>query len=220
MSTTAFVICGALGAEVKDIVDRRGWEVDIYGLSAMLHLYPKKIVEELGDKLRVLRPRYDRLVVVYGDCGTNGRLDPILQEVGASQVRGPHCYEMFAGKDLFHQVSEERPGTFFLTDWLVRNFDRAVVRGLGLDRDPDLKPMLFGNYEALVYLRQVPLARLASKANDIARYLELPLEIVDVGLGELEERLAELVEVDGSYLRHVPSGPSAHLPGERGGPLG
>ena len=79
MSTTAFVICGALGAEVKDIVDRRGWDVDIYGLSAMLHLYPKRIVEELGEKLRALRPRYDRLVVVYGDCGTNGRLEPILE---------------------------------------------------------------------------------------------------------------------------------------------
>jgi hypothetical protein len=220
MSTTAFVICGALGAEVKDIVDRRGWEVDIYGLSAMLHLYPKKIVEELGDKLRMLRPRYERLVVVYGDCGTNGRLDPILEEVGASQVRGPHCYEMFAGKDLFHQVSEERPGTFFLTDWLVRNFDRAVVRGLGLDRDPELKPMLFGNYEALVYLRQVPLERLAKKAGDIAAYLGLPLEIKDVGLGELEERLAELVEARGPSPLHAPSGPPAHLMGERGGHLG
>jgi hypothetical protein len=220
MSTTAFVICGALGAEVKDIVDRRGWDVDIYGLSAMLHLYPKKIVEELSDKLHALRPRYDRLVVVYGDCGTNGRLDPILKEVGASQVRGPHCYEMLAGKDLFHQVSEEKPGTFFLTDWLVRNFDRAVVRGLGLDRDPELKPMLFGNYEALVYLRQVPQARLATKANDIAAYLGLPLEIVDVGLGELEERLAELVEADRGCQLNVPSGPSGHLPGERGGPFG
>ncbi len=221
MSTTAFVICGALGAEVKDIVDRRGWDVDIYGLSAMLHLYPKKIVEELSDKLHALRPRYDRLVVVYGDCGTNGRLDPILKEIGASQVRGPHCYEMLAGKDLFHQVSEEKPGTFFLTDWLVRNFDRAVVRGLGLDRDPELKPMLFGNYEALVYLRQVPQARLATKANDIAAYLGLPLEIVDVGLGELEERLAELVEDDGACQAGRPLRPLwGHLPGERGGPLG
>jgi hypothetical protein len=214
MSTTAFVICGALGAEVKDIVDRRGWEVDIYGLSAMLHLYPKKIVEELSDKLRTLRPRYQRLVVVYGDCGTNGRLEPILQEVGASQVRGPHCYEMLAGKDLFHQVSEEKPGTFFLTDWLVRNFDRAVVRGLGLDRDSELKPMLFGNYEALVYLRQVPLARLAGKANDIATYLGLPLEIIDVGLGELEERLAELVEVDGACQLNPPTPAARDLPPE------
>jgi hypothetical protein len=222
MNATAFVICGALGAEVKDIVDRRGWDVDIYGLSAMLHLYPKRIVEELGDKLRTLRPRYERLVVVYGDCGTNGRLEPLLAEVGASQVRGPHCYEMFAGKDLFHQVSEDKPGTFFLTDWLVRNFDRAVVLGLGLDRDPELKPMLFGNYEALVYLRQVPLARLARKAEDIALYLGLPLEIADVGLGELEERLAELVDPAGSCQLNVPS-PPARLraaPGERGGRLG
>ena len=96
----------------------------------MLHLYPKRIVEELSAKLRALRPNYERLVVVYGDCGTNGHLEPILKEVGATQVRGPHCYEMFAGEDLFHQVAEGRPGTFFLTDWLVRNFDRAVVRGL------------------------------------------------------------------------------------------
>jgi len=193
VSTTAFVICGALGAEVKDIVDRRGWDVDIHGLSAMLHLYPKRIVEELGVKLRELRPRYEKLVVVYGDCGTGGRLEPLLDEMGAARVRGPHCYEMLAGEELFQQVSDDKPGTFFLTDWLVRNFDRAVVRGLGLDRDPELKPMIFGNYEALLYLRQVPNPRLALKAQEIAAYLELPLEIVDVGLGELEERLAELV---------------------------
>ena len=191
---TAFVICGALGREVKDIVERRGWDVDIYGVSALLHLYPARIVEELSEKLRALKPRYQRLVVVYGECGTNGRLEPVLEEVGAVQVRGPHCYEMLAGADLFHQVAEDRPGTFFLTDWLVRNFDRAVIRGLGLDRDPELKPMLFGNYEAVMYLRQVPNPRLAAKAAEVAAYLELPLEIVDVGLGELEDRLAELVQ--------------------------
>jgi hypothetical protein len=198
---------------VKDIVDRRGWDVDIYGVSAMLHLYPVRIVEELTEKLRALRPRYERLVVVYGDCGTNGRLEPLLKEVGASQVRGPHCYEMLAGSDLFHQVSEERPGTFFLTDWLVRNFDRAVVRGLGLDRDPELKPMLFGNYEAVMFLRQVPSPRLAAKAEEIARYLGLPLEIADVGLAELEERLAELVEDDGG-CQHRPLTPTLPPKGE------
>jgi hypothetical protein len=214
MNATAFVICGALGAEVKDIVDRRGWDVDIYGLSAMLHLYPSRIVDELAGKLRTLKPRYERLVVVYGDCGTGGRLEPVLKEVGASQVRGPHCYEMLAGEDLFHQVSEEKPGTFFLTDWLVRNFDRAVVRGLGLDRDPELKPMLFGNYEAVMYLRQVPTPRLAARAVEIATYLGLPLEIVDVGLGELEDRLAELVEDDGR-CHLAPLTPT--LPPEGGG---
>jgi len=194
MSTTALVICGALGREVKDIVDRRQWDVDIYGVSALLHLYPSRIVDELREKLYQLRPRYEKLVVVYGDCGTTGKLEPLLEEVGAHRLRGPHCYEMYAGAEQFTQVSEERPGTFFLTDWLVRNFDRAVVKGLGLDRHPDLKPMLFGNYEAVLFLRQVPNPRLAERARDIAGYLELPLEIRDVGLGELEERLADLVE--------------------------
>jgi len=193
--STAFVICGALGREVKDIVDRRGWDVDIYGVSALLHLYPNRIVDELREKLHALRPRYDHLVVVYGDCGMNGKLEPILDEVGAARVKGPHCYEMLAGAELFERVSEERPGTFFLTDWLVRNFERAVVRGLGLDRHPDLIPMLFGNYDAVLYLRQVPNPRLAAKAQEIAAYLGLPLEINDVGLGELESRLADLITV-------------------------
>jgi hypothetical protein len=194
MSSTALVICGALGREVKEIVDRRRWDVDVYGVSALLHLYPSRIVDELREKLHDLRPRYDKLVVVYGDCGTTGKLEPLLEEVGAVRLRGPHCYEMYAGEQLFGEVTDTRPGTFFLTDWLVRNFDRAVIKGLGLDRDPELKPMLFGNYEGVLYLRQVPNPNLAEKARIIASYLGLPLEIRDVGLGELEDRLAELVE--------------------------
>jgi len=193
MSSTALVICGALGRDVKDIVARRKWDVDIYGVSALLHLYPSRIVEELREKLHALRPRYEKLVVVYGECGTTGKLEPLLEEVGAVRLRGPHCYEMFAGEVRFREISDARPGTFFLTDWLVRNFERAVVRGLGLDRHPDLKPILFGNYEAVLYLRQVPNPRLAEKATEIATYLGLPLTIEDVGLGELEDRLAELV---------------------------
>jgi hypothetical protein len=204
LSATALIICGALGREVKDIVDRRRWDVDIYGISALLHLYPSRIVDELRQKLHDLRPRYEKLVVVYGDCGTTGKLEPLLEEVGALRLRGPHCYEMYAGEQLFAKVSDEQPGTFFLTDWLVRNFDRAVMKGLGLDRDPELKPMLFGNYEAVLFLRQVPNPRLADKARDIAAYLELPLEIRDVGLGELEDRLAALVEGATS-----PTGPAA-----------
>ena len=190
---TALVICGALGREVKDIVDRRRWEVDVYGVSALLHLYPSRIVDELRARLAELRPRYDKLVVVYGDCGTTGKLEPVLEEFGAARLRGPHCYEMFAGEERFQKIAGERPATFFLTDWLVRNFDRAVVRGLGLDRHPELKPMLFANYESILYLRQVPNPRLAVKAQEISAYLDLPLEIEDVGLGELEDRLAALV---------------------------
>ena len=193
MSATALLICGALGREVKEIVDRRGWDVDIYGVSALLHLYPSRILDELREKLHRLRPDYERLVVVYGECGMNGQLDSLLEEVGATRLAGPHCYEMYAGADRFAEISAERPGTFFLTDWLVRNFGRAVVKGLGLDRDPELKSMVFGNYEAVLYLRQVPNPRLADKARDIADYQGLPLEINDVGLGELEDRLAELI---------------------------
>ena len=133
-AATALIICGALGREVKEIVRRREWDVDIYGLSAYLHLYPSRIVNELHEKLRELRPRYEKLVVVYGDCGTTGKLEPILDEFGASRLRGPHCYEMFAGEERFAEIADKRPATFFLTDWLVRTFDRAVIKGLGLDR--------------------------------------------------------------------------------------
>jgi hypothetical protein len=193
VSTTAVVTCGALGREVKEIVRKRGWDVDIYGVSALLHLYPSRIVDELRQKLHELRPRYDNLVVVYGDCGTTGKLEPVLEEFGAARLRGPHCYEMYAGDERFHRIAEERPATFFLTDWLVRNFQRAVVRGLGLDRHPELKSMLFANYEAVLYLRQVPNPQMADRAREIGAYLELPLEIEDVGLGELEDRLAEVI---------------------------
>jgi hypothetical protein len=193
VSGTAFVICGALGREVKEIVERRGWDVDLYGVSALLHLYPARIVDELRDKLHRLRPKYDRLVVVYGECGMTGKLDPLLAEVGAVRVPGPHCYEMFAGAERFAEIAQRRPATFLLTDWLVRNFDRAVVRGLGLDRHPELKEMLFANYESVLYLRQVLNPKLADRARDVAAYLELPLEIEEVGLGELEDRLAAIV---------------------------
>jgi Protein of unknown function (DUF1638) len=194
MTRIALLICGALGKEVKTLVDERGWDVDIYGVPAMHHFYPKKIVESVDRRLDELSPRYDRVVVVYGDCGTAGALEPVLERHGAVRVRGPHCYEMFAGSAEFERLAEEQPATFFLTDWLVRNFERAVIRGLGLDRYPDLKPVYFQNYTNVIYLAQFPTAALFEKAREIAAYLELPLDLRRVGLGELEIRLADLVE--------------------------
>jgi hypothetical protein len=193
MSDIALLICGALGTEVKTMVDEHGWNVDIYGVPAMHHFYPKKIVEAVDRKLDNLSARYRQVVVVYGDCGTAGALEPVLERHGAVRVRGPHCYEMFAGAD-FERITEERPATFFLTDWLVRNFERAVIRGLGLDRYPDLKPVYFQNYTDLLYLAQFADPRLTEKAQEIATYLGLPLEVRHVGFGELETRLAQLVE--------------------------
>jgi len=193
MKNVALLICGALGKEVKTIVDEHGWDVDIYGVPAMHHFYPKKIVEAVDRKLEALSAGYRRVVVVYGDCGTAGALEPVLDRHGAVRVRGPHCYEMFAGDD-FEAITVERPATFFLTDWLVRNFERAVVRGLGLDRYPELKPVYFRNYTDLLYLAQFSDPRLVAKAQEISQYLGLPLEVRAVGFGELESRLAELVE--------------------------
>ena len=193
MKNLALLICGALGKEVKTIVDEHGWDVDIYGVPAMHHFYPKKIVDAVDRKLGQLSTGYHRVVVVYGDCGTAGALEPVLERYGAVRVRGPHCYEMFAGSD-FDRITEERPATFFLTDWLVRNFERAVVRGLGLDRYPDLKPLYFQNYTDLLYLAQFADPRLKEKAQEIATYLGLPLEVRHVGFGDLETRLAALVE--------------------------
>ena len=192
-SKVGLIICGALGREVKEIVHRRGWDANIYGIPALYHLYPQRITASVRAALGSLRQRYDRLVVVYGDCGTAGSLDGVLGEHQAVRIPGPHCYEMYAGAE-FDSMMAERPGTFLLTDWLVRNFGRAVIKGLGLDRYPDLKGVYFGSYTDLVYLRQRPDRRLALKADEIAEYLELPLVIKDVGLGELENRLATLVE--------------------------
>ena len=193
MKKMALLICGALGKEVKAIVDGHGWEVDVYGVPAMHHFYPRKIVEAVERRLAELAPRYGQVVVVYGDCGTAGALDPILARYGAVQLGGPHCYEMFAGAD-FDRIVDERPATFFLTDWLVRNFERAVVRGLGIDRYPELKAEYFRNYTDLLYLAQFPDERLLGKAREIAEYLGLPLEVRPTGLGALETRIAELVE--------------------------
>jgi hypothetical protein len=193
MKKVALLICGALGKEVKAIVDEHGWDIDIYGVPAMHHFYPKKIVEAVDRKLDELSAGYRQVVVVYGDCGTAGALEPVLERHGAVRVRGPHCYEMFAGSD-FERITDERPATFFLTDWLVRNFERAVVRGLGLDRYPELKPVYFRHYTDLLYLAQFADTRLLAKAREISDYLGLPLEVRHVGFGELETRLAELVE--------------------------
>src|SRR5438874_9387412 len=158
----------------------------------MHHFFPKKIVEAVDRKLEQLSVAYRRVVVVYGDCGTTGALEPILERYGAVRVRGPHCYEMFAGSD-FDRIADERPATFFLTDWLVRNFERAVIRGLGLDRYPDLKPLYFQNYTDLLYLAPFVYPCLKEKAQEIATYLALPPEVRQYASGALETRLAELI---------------------------
>lgn len=188
----AILACGALAREVRALIWARGWDADLYTAPALNHLSPKLIAADVDRRLDELDGRYERLVVVYGDCGTGGALDAVLAKHGAVRTVGPHCYEMYGGPRAL-EAQRERPGTFFLTDWLVRNWERAVVEGLGIGRFPFLRDTYFDNVTHLLYLRQEANPALEAKARDIAELLGSPLEIREVGLGDLERRLIDLV---------------------------
>lgn len=189
----AMVVCGALAREVHQIANRRDWEVDIHGVPAEHHLYPDRIVQAIEDKLTDLDGMYEKVVVVYGDCGTAGALDRVLARHKAVRPAGPHCYAMLAGCST-ERLSEQVPETYFLTDYLVRRWEQTVLRGLGLDERPELKEMCFAGFKRLIFLRQSPSLELEEKAAEIAEFLELPLEVWDVGLAGLEAHLETLVE--------------------------
>ncbi len=190
MQSSAFIICGALGREVLAIVQKYAWRVDVVGISASHHLHPHQIVADVEKQLIDLRARYDRLLVVFGECGTLGALDALLDQYGVERLEGLHCYEWYGGK-LFHDLQEEEAGTFFLTDFLVRSFKGSVIKGLGLDRYPELKEEYFRHYARVVYLMQNPNEPLLDRAQEIADYLELPLEVQYTGYGALETALVK-----------------------------
>ncbi|MDX1616172.1 MAG: DUF1638 domain-containing protein [Candidatus Promineifilaceae bacterium] len=191
--TTAFIMCGALAREVLDIIDRHGWDAEVVGVPALDHMYPERIAPDVEKRFLELREQCERVIVVFGDCGSRGAVDALLDKYGLERVAGPHCYEMYGGAG-FHQLMAEEPGTFFLTDFLVRGFRGTILKGLGLDRFPELKEEYFRNYRRLVYLVQVEDPALLEKAAEISAYLGLPLEVRHTGYGLLEERLAALME--------------------------
>jgi hypothetical protein len=161
--------------------------MDLTCLPASLHNRPERIPAAVVARIRrARREGYDRIFVAYADCGTGGLLDRALAAEGVERLAGAHCYEVYAGREAFAALSEQEAGTFYLTDFLVRNFDRLVVRGLGLDRYPELLPLYFGNYTRLLYLAQTEDARLTETAEAGARRLGLAFERRFVGLGELQ----------------------------------
>ena len=188
----AFVLCGALAREVVAIVKRNGWNVALFGVAAQDHMVPQRIGPDVERRLRELIPRFARVVVVYGDCGTSGALDSVLERYNVPRIAGPHCYEMYAGPRFDGMIAEE-PGTFFLTDFLVRGFEGTILKGMGLDRFPELRDTYFANYRRLVYLAQQTDPALEAKAGQIAQTLNLPLEIRPTGYGDLETRLVDLM---------------------------
>ncbi len=191
--TTGLIICGALAREVLDIVRKYGWNAEVVGVSALDHMFPERIAPNVEKRIIKLREHYERLIVVFGDCGTSGMLDAMLERHGIERIAGPHCYEMYSGQTFF-QLMEEEPGTFFLTDFLLKTFKGTVIKGLGLDRYPQLKNDYFCNYERVVYLAQNDSPEMRQKAQAVADYLGFPLEVQVTGHGLLEERLVKLME--------------------------
>jgi len=183
--STRLVACGALALHINAIARRRGWDVEVHPLPPELHNRPERIAPAVEELLG----RYDRVALGYADCGTNGALDAL----GLPRLRGDACYDVFSQEGVEEALAEQ-PGTYFLTDFLVRSFDRVVWRGLGLDRHPELRDDYFRHYRRVVYLAQRPTPELRAAAAHAAAKLGLPLEERPVGEGGLERRLEELVE--------------------------
>jgi hypothetical protein len=191
MSGVGVVACGALALHVKGIAARRGWDVDVHPLPPQLHNRPERIAPAVRERLTRLVSRYDRLAVAYADCGTYGALDAVCEELGVERLAGDHCYDVFARPEVAEAMAEE-PGTYFLTDFLVRAFDRVVVRELGLDRYPELRDDYFRGYRRVLWLaqRETPATRAA--AERAAARIGLPLEVRPVGESGLERALEAL----------------------------
>lgn len=188
------IACGAIVRELVAIANRRGWDYELTAVPAQLHNRPERIAPAVGKKLDAWANRFDRILIGYADCGTVGALDALLARYPhAVRIPGPHCYEFYGG-ELFHQQSERQPGTFYLTDFLARHYQGLVIESLGLDRHPELRDTFFGNYEELLYLRQIPDQDESERAREAAARLGLAYKEADSGLDVLEERLVELIE--------------------------
>lgn len=183
---TLVIACGALARETLAVIEASGLEgIEITCVSALLHNRPERIPAAVREKVRENRERYRRILVLYGDCGTGGELDRVLAEEGVARIEGPHCYAFYAGQEVFDALADAEPGTFYLTDFLVRQFDTLIIEGLGLDRHPELLPLYFGNYRRLVYLAQTDDPALDAAAKAAAERLGLAYERRFTGLSGL-----------------------------------
>jgi hypothetical protein len=190
---TLIIACGALAREIAALRRVNGWSaVAVCCLPPELHNRPERIAPAVQAKIRAHRGEYRSIFVAYADCGTGGRLDAVLRQEGVERLPGAHCYEFFAGARAFADLAEAEPGTFYLTDFLTRHFERLVVRGLGIDRHPQLAQEYFRNYRRVVYLAQTRSTALLAQAQQIAARLGLTFEHRHTGFGELGTALTAL----------------------------
>ncbi|MGB3313727.1 MAG: DUF1638 domain-containing protein [Albidovulum sp.] len=185
------IACGALAREIVDLKEANGWtHLDLTCLPAKYHLWPDKITVAVTEAVEKHRDAYDDIFIVYADCGTGGGLEARCAELGVQMIPGPHCYSFFEGNETF--AARDEFTAFFLTDFLVRQFDAFVWKPMGLDRHPELRDMYFGNYEKLVYQAQTDDPALDEKARDCAARLGLKFERRFTGYGDLKTALAAL----------------------------
>jgi hypothetical protein len=189
------VACGALAQPAAAIVARRGWPVDVHPLPPLLHNQPHLIADQVRRLAVELAETHEHVAVAYADCGTYGALDTVCDELGLRRLPGLHCYDLFAGESRLARFLDEQPGTYLFTDFLVRSFERTVVRELGLDRYPELRDDYFGQYTRVVWLAQEPDDELRALAEAAAARLGLPLTVVETGDSRLEAALADLLAV-------------------------
>jgi hypothetical protein len=188
------IACGALAHELVQLVRLNQWtHVRIRCLPPGLHNQPDKIPDAVRAQIEKSRGKYERIFVAYGDCGTGGKLDEVLSEYGIERLPGTHCYEFFTGSNDFKSLAEAEAGTFYLTNFLARHFDRLVCKGLGLDTRPELKDLYFGNYRRLVFLAQDDNPELRELAAEHARFLGLEYQYHFTGTAQVEQCLKEQV---------------------------
>jgi len=192
---------------VRDIVARRGWPVEVHALPAVLHNRPERIAPAAAELATTLQARGLRVALGYADCGSYGALDELCSRLGVTRLRGLHCYDVLGGGDRVRALLAREPGTYLLTDFLVRSFRTTVLAGLGLDRHPELWADYFGHYRRLVWLAQDRTPGLEERAAEIAVLFGLPLRVVDVGTGSLERELELMVSsVTGTAPASEPGG--------------
>ena len=193
-SPIEIVACGALAGHIREIATRRGWRVTVRPIPAALHNRPQRIAGDAKRAIAAAQASGARAVIAYADCGTYGALDDLATEAGVSRLPGLHCYDLYAGEDQIEQLLAEEPGTYLLTDYLIKSFDKAVIKPLGLDRHPDLWSDYFGHYRRLVWLAQRATPELEEAATRIASQFNLPLQRIDTDTKGLEAALEPLIE--------------------------
>ena len=185
--------CGALAKEIAVLIHLNGWtHLKTRYLPAILHNTPEKITEQLRINLQGAQAKFSRIFIGYADCGTGGKIDSLLDEFDVQRLPGAHCYEFFTGKQTFAEIMEEEIGSYFLTDFLVKAFEKLVWQGMKIDRHPELLPIYFKHYKKLVYLAQSENLELQTQAYEIAGRLGLVYEYRFTGYGELENSIAAM----------------------------